>query len=49
MNRLKLVSFILFMMFTFQLKAQKQETVKVISYNIWNGYDWEKCSFGAGL
>jgi len=42
MNKLKFTSFILLMVFTFQLKAQNNDTVKVISYNIWNGYDWGK-------
>lgn len=42
MNRFRFVSLILMVLVTFQLKAQKQATVKVISYNIWNGYDWGK-------
>lgn len=36
-NRIVLIGFVLL---SLNINAQPTETIKVISYNIWNGYDW---------
>jgi len=36
------IVFIGFILLSLNLNAQPTETIKVISYNIWNGYDWGK-------
>jgi len=40
MKKISLIFLTIFLFSMSGLKAQQQESIKVISYNIWNGYDW---------
>lgn len=42
MKSVILIIIVGWLLFSLNLKAQPKETVKVISYNIWNGFDWGK-------